>query len=183
MEGFLYPETYFFPIDYPAPLVVKTMADTFFKRIAGMNEADLSPEELYEKVTLASIVEREYRVDEEAAVMAGVFYNRLKINMALESCATVEYVITEIQQKPHPEVLLFVDLEIDSPYNTYRNAGLPPGPISAPGEVALNAVFHPVERDYFYFRLVDGNAGRHHFSKTLDEHNRAGALYVKRSAL
>jgi UPF0755 protein len=111
--------------------------------------------------------------------MAGVFYNRLSIGMALQSCATVEYVITEIQGKPHPELLYTRDTEIRDPYNTYIRPGLPPGPISAPGAVALDAAFHPAESDYLYFRLSDARAGRHYFSKTLDDHIRAGMLYVK----
>jgi UPF0755 protein len=128
---------------------------------------------------MASIVERDYRVDEEAALMAGVFYNRLRIGMALQSCATVEYVITEIQGRPHPERLFDRDTEIPNPYNTYMVPGLPPGPISAPGEVALNAAFNPVSSDYLYFRLVNPEEGRHYFSQTLDDHIRAGVLYVK----
>lgn len=181
MEGFLYPDTYFFPPDYPARLVVKTMTDTFFLRLEELhiNTLTLSPEELYRKVTLASIVEREYRVDEEARLMAGVFYNRLNIRMPLQSCATVEYVITEILGKPHPKVIYIKDTEIRNPYNTYVMPGLPPGPISAPGAVALNAVFNPIASDYLYFRLVDGATGRHYFSQTFDDHIKAGLLYVK----
>ncbi|MDR2796992.1 MAG: endolytic transglycosylase MltG [Treponema sp.] len=188
MEGFLYPDTYFFPRDYPASLVVKAMVDTFFRRIAtlpGMTGTGdlpgkaLSPEELYQKVIIASIVEREYRVNEEAPLMAGVFYNRLDIGMALQSCATVEYVITEIQGRLHPEVIYTRDTEIQDPYNTYMRTGLPPGPISAPGAVALNAAFNPIRKEYLYFRLVDSTAGRHYFSRTLDDHIRAGVLYVK----
>jgi UPF0755 protein len=181
LEGYLYPDTYLFPESYPAGLVVKTMADNFFKRLAETEpEAlSLSPAELNSRVIMASIVEREYRVDEEAALMAGVFYNRLRIGMALQSCATVEYVITEIQNRPHPERLFDRDTEIRSPYNTYMVPGLPPGPISAPGAVALNAAFHPVSSDYLYFRLVNPAEGRHYFSKTLDDHILAGVLYVK----
>ncbi|MDR1399484.1 MAG: endolytic transglycosylase MltG [Treponema sp.] len=185
MEGFLYPDTYFFTTDYPVDMVIKTMADTFFKRIAELEDRDpeaapLTPKDIYEKVIIASIVEREYRVDEEAPLMAGVFFNRLRIDMALQSCATVEYVITEIQGKPHPTVIYNRDTEIDNPYNTYVYDGLPPGPISAPGAVALNAAFYPVTSDYLYFRLVDANAGAHFFSKTLNDHIKAGTLYVKR---
>ncbi|MDR2760154.1 MAG: endolytic transglycosylase MltG [Spirochaetaceae bacterium] len=181
MEGYLYPDTYLFSPGYPPELVVKSMADTFFKRLVEIqNDAlDLSPVELHKRVILASIVEREYRLDEEAPIMAGVFYNRLNIGMALQSCATVEYVITEIQGKPHPEVLYTRDTEIRDPYNTYIRPGLPPGPISAPGAVALNAVFHPLSSDYLYFRLIDPAEGRHYFSKTLDDHIKAGTLYVK----
>jgi UPF0755 protein len=111
--------------------------------------------------------------------MAGVFYNRLSIGMALQSCATVEYVITEIQGRPHPELLYTRDTEIRDPYNTYIRPGLPPGPISAPGAAALRAAFFPEESNFLYFRLVDSEAGRHYFSRTLDDHIRAGVLYVK----
>ncbi|MDR2630788.1 MAG: endolytic transglycosylase MltG [Spirochaetaceae bacterium] len=185
MEGYLYPDTYVFSPGYPPELVVKAMADTFFKRLAEIRKdaPDLNPEELHKRVILASIVEREYRLNEEAPIMAGVFYNRLNIGMALQSCATVEYVITEIQGKPHPEVLYTRDTEIMDPYNTYMRVGLPPGPISAPGAVALNAVFQPLSSDYLYFRLIDPAEGRHYFSKTLDAHIKAGTLYVKGPSL
>jgi UPF0755 protein len=181
LEGYLYPDTYLFPGDYPADRVVKVMADTFFKRLAEIqpDSLALSPAELDRRVIMASIVEREYQAPEEAPLIAGVFYNRLRIGMALQSCATVEYVITEIQGRPHPERLYDRDTEIRNPYNTYMVSGLPPGPISAPGATALNAAFDPVSSDYLYFRLVNPSEGRHYFSRTLDDHIRAGALYVK----
>jgi len=183
MEGYLYPDTYLFPSGYPAAKVVKTMADNFFSRIEKMDERIplMPPDELNRLVILASIVEREYRLNEEAPVMAGVFRNRLDIGMALQSCATVEYIITEIQGKPHPEVLSTRDTEIRDPYNTYMRPGLPPGPIASPGEVALKAALDPAESEYLYFRLVDPNSGRHYFSRTLDDHIKAGRLYTKRS--
>ncbi|MDR2900777.1 MAG: endolytic transglycosylase MltG [Treponema sp.] len=182
MEGYLYPDTYLFPRAFPAEKVVEKLADTFFEKLADIAPESLSltPEELNNRVILASIVEREYRVEDEAPIMAGVFYNRLGIGMALESCATVEYVITEIQGKPHPEVIYYRDLEIRNPYNTYIRPGLPPGPISEPGEVALRAVFAPTESDYLYFRVMDPETGSHYFSRTLDDHIKAGVLYVKR---
>jgi UPF0755 protein len=181
MEGYLYPDTYLFPAPYPASEVVRTLADTFFNRLFAIDGDynSLSPAALHDKVILASIVEREYRMDAEAPLMAGVFYNRLYIGMALQSCATVEYVITEIQGKPHPRVLYDRDTAIPDPYNTYVRPGLPPGPISAPGRVALDAAFHPAESDYLYFRLVNPVEGKHYFSKTFDEHIQAAGLYVK----
>ena len=180
MEGYLFPDTYLFPLAFPAHMVVSAMAETFFLRLYELiGEVHLSPAELNNRVILASIVEREYRVPEEAAIMAGVFDNRLRIGMALQSCATVEYVITEVLGRPHPNVILFRDLEIQDPYNTYLRPGLPPGPISAPSLISLRAVFNPALSDYLYFRLIDQNAGRHYFSRTYDEHIRAGTLYTK----
>ena len=184
MEGYLYPDTYLFPLGYPAHKVITVMADTFFKRLRSyVPEAfglkTISPLELNEKVIIASIVEREYMIAEEAPLIAGVFFNRLKIGMALQSCATVEYIITEIQGRPHPKVLYNRDLEIRDPYNTYLHPGLPPGPISAPGENAIKAAFNPAVSDFLYFRLIDPKSGQHYFSRTLDDHIRAGSLYLK----
>jgi UPF0755 protein len=181
MEGYLYPETYFFPAAYPAEKAIRTMADTFMSRIKEIapESENMNAKELNDIIILASIVEREYRVADEAPIMAGVFHNRLRINMPLQSCATVEYLITEIQGKPHPYQLFNRDIEQIHPYNSYVNDGLPPGPISLPGRTAINAAFHPAATDYLYFRLVDEAAGRHYFSKTLDAHIKAGALFVK----
>jgi len=176
-EGFLFPDTYFFPGSYPAERIVRAMADNFFTQLENIypDSSRMSMEEINNRVILASVVEREYRVAEEAPVMAGVFNNRLRINMALQSCATVVYVITEIQKKPHPSIVLLTDLEIRNPYNTYIYPGLPPGPISSPGFVALNAAMNPQTTQYLYFRLVDPSSGRHYFSRTHDEHIRAGS--------
>ncbi|MDR2953263.1 MAG: endolytic transglycosylase MltG [Treponema sp.] len=183
MEGYLFPDTYLFPAEYPAEKALEAMADNFFSRIGKIDQRApaMPPEELNQKVIIASIVEREYRLPEEAPLMAGVFFNRLRINMALQSCATVEYIITEIQGKPHPAVILSRDLEIRDPYNTYVKPGLPPGPISAPGEVALRAAFFPADTRYLYFRLNDAQSGRHYFSATLDEHIKAGQFFTKGS--
>ncbi|GMO45681.1 MAG: endolytic transglycosylase MltG [Termitinemataceae bacterium] len=181
MEGFLFPDTYLFPQGYSAKNAVIKMGENFFRHMNDM-EIDirkLSKKELYEKITLASIIEREYRVDDEAPIMGGVFTNRISKNIKLESCATVEYIITEIQNKPHPERLFNRDIAISNPYNTYIVSGLPPGPISCPGEVAIKAAFFPAQSEYLFFRVVDPSAGRHYFSKTFDDHIKAGELYVK----
>jgi UPF0755 protein len=182
MEGYLFPDTYLFPLSFPPEKAVAFMVNTFFTRLREEFPAfgALDQAELNRRVIIASIVEREYRVEEEADLIAGVFFNRMDIGMALQSCATVEYIITEIQGGPHPEVLYNRDLEIRNPYNTYLRPGLPPGPISSPGMAALNAAFNPRPSNYLYFRLVDADAGRHYFSRTLDEHIRAGSLYLKR---
>ena len=103
----------------------------------------------------------------------------MKYQIGLESCATLEYIITEIQRKPHPEYLTLEDKSIDSPYNTYKWYGLPPGPISNPGRIALDATFHSAETEYYYFVLKDPATGEHHFSKSLDEHNEAKLIFLK----
>ena len=182
MEGYLFPDTYLFPLSYPAARVVTAMANNFFQRLTQIapQSASMSPLELNDRIIMASIVEREYRLREEAAIMAGVFYNRLQIGMALQSCATVVYVITEKLGRPHPDRLFFRDLEIVSPFNTYRQPGLPPAPIASPGETALRAAFYPTQTSYLFFRLIDPADGRHFFSRTYAEHDRAGALFVGR---
>jgi len=131
---------------------------------------------------LASIIEREYRIDDEAPLIASVFKNRLKKNIGLYSCATVEYIITEIKNKKHPKRLFYDDLKVQNPYNTYINAGLPPGPISNPGFTALHAACNPAKTDYFYFRLIDADNGTHIFTRTFDEHNKANGTFLLKKA-
>ncbi|MCR4900618.1 MAG: endolytic transglycosylase MltG [Treponema sp.] len=179
-EGFLFPDTYFLTSGMSAQQVCELMIDTFFEKIStipGMSE--LSSDELYETVILASIVEREYRVEDEAPLIASVFKNRLRHNIGLYSCATIVYIITEIEGRPHPDRVLLEDTKIDSPYNTYKWAGLPPGPISNPGLVALEAAANPPKTDYYFFQVVDAQAGRHVFTTTFDEHKASHNLSTK----
>lgn len=178
-EGFLFPDTYLFPENSDPELIVREMARNFFEKLKSITSGrDIDGRALFDEVILASIVEREYRIPPEAGLMASVFKNRLEIGMALQSCATVVYIITERQGKPHPSVVYFSDLEIQDPYNTYMRRGLPPGPISNPGETALRAVFNTPESDYLYFRLIDEAAGSHKFSRSFEEH-RTDAIPVK----
>lgn len=182
-EGYLFPDTYYFDTGMTAEAVVRMMVDIFFTRIETIPALhDMSPEDLFYVVRLASIVEREYRVAEEAPLIASVFTNRLKENIGLYSCATIEYIITEIQGLPHPDVILEQDLKINSPYNTYMWAGLPPGPISNPGLIALQAAADPPETEYYFFRLIDPEKGSHYFSAKFEEHINAGKLYTKQAA-
>ena len=180
-EGYLFPDTYYLPHETEGPDAVRLMANALRSRLSERlpESLGLDPLELHRRIILASIVEREYRLPEEAPRIAGVFWNRLRIGMALQSCATVVYVITEVEGKKHPEVLYNRDIEIKNPFNTYVHPGLPPAPISNPGLTALEAVIRPESSRYLYFRLLDGRTGRHYFSETLDEHIKAGALAVK----
>ncbi len=181
-EGYLYPDTYFFPKDFSAQVVVEIMIKQFFKVLEKIEPQykKMSNIDLHKKIILASIVEREYRIKSEAPLIASVFYNRLKRNIGLESCATLEYIITEIEGKKHPYYITLKDKKIKSPFNTYMWAGLPPDPISDPGVVAIDAVFHPAKTDNWYFVLMDVKTGEHYFSKTLKEHNMAKNIYLKK---
>ena len=181
MEGYLFPDTYRFPRDYPADRVVRSMVGNFFRRLAAVRPdfESIDPAELHDTIILASIVEREYQRPEEAGLIASVFVNRLAANARLQSCATVAYVLTEVEGREHPRVITHEELEVDSPFNTYKRRRLPPGPISNPGTVALQAAFFPAKSDYWYFVLKDPDTGEHHFSRELDEHNDAKYFYLK----
>ena len=183
LEGFLFADTYFFTPSMNAFECASIMIENFFEKINEIPElAEKDPSEIYDTLILASIVEREYRVQSEAPLIASVFKNRLEHNIGLYSCATIEYIITEIQNKPHPDIITYDDLKINSPYNTYKWAGLPPAPISNPGMTALKAVVYAPETDYYYFTLTDEEAGSHTFSKSLGSHIRAGTQFKTKKA-
>ena len=183
LEGYLFPDTYFFTHDMAPSSVVDMMVKNFFEHIrADPSLSSLSPDELRTTLILASIVEREYRVADEAPLIASVFKNRIAKNIGLYSCATVEYVITEIQGKAHPDVITYDDLKIDSPYNTYKWAALPPTPISNPGMIALEAASDAPKTNYYYFRLIDEKTGRHAFSDSFGEHIKEGVRYTTKKA-
>ncbi|MFW5868692.1 MAG: endolytic transglycosylase MltG [Armatimonadota bacterium] len=168
LEGYLFPETYDFCCDLtPDPLIarmVRELEDRFYEPHREEIEGrDLS---LHEIITLASLVEREARVDGEGALIAGVIQNRLDRGMKLQIDATVQYALPR-----HKERLLFKDLEIDSPYNTYLHAGLPPGPIASPGLASLMAALRPAETDaLFYVARPDGS---HVFTPDYQQHQQA----------
>ena len=185
-EGYLFPDTYYFDPETKPDKVIRAMADNFFEKLDSIPEfADKTPDEIFYYVRLASIIEREYRVADEAPLISSVFTNRLNTRqnghtMGLYSCATVVYIITDILGKPHPDVVTKADTQIDNPYNTYKYEGLPPGAISNPGLIALNAAIKPAKTKYKYFRVIDEQAGRHAFSENLEEHNTATTYSVKK---
>ena len=169
LEGFLFPDTYYMPKDkepdYYIDILLNRFQEVYFNKVEPLMKEN--PElDLYELVTLASIVEAEAQLDEERSIIAGVFFNRLKKGMALQSCATVGFTLGE-----HKEVLSLEDLEVDSPYNTYMYSGLPPGPIGAPGLSSMMAAADPAKTDYLYF--VAKGDGSHIFNITFDEHLKA----------
>ncbi len=180
-EGYLFPDTYFLNIGMDAETVARVMIENFFEKIKSVSGlSEKNSEDLFQIVTLASIVEREYRVPEEAPLIASVFKNRIRRNIGLYSCATVEYIITEILGRPHPERIMVDDTRIDNPYNTYKWAGLTPGPISNPGLIALDAACNTPQTNYYFFQIADASAGKHVFTTTFEEHKVNHNLYTKK---
>ena len=177
LEGYLFPDTYLLPHGMPAEEIARLFAERFlvvWKQIEPLATAQGLTQ--HQVVTLASIVEKETGVSEERALVAGVFRNRLKRRMRLESDPTVIYGIPDFDGN-----LRRRDLEdAANPYNTYRIAALPPGPIANPGEASLRAVVNPADSDYLYF--VARNDGTHTFSNTFREHERAVERYQKKAA-
>ena len=173
-EGFLFPETYKFQKGVSVQVIFNEMVEMFFKKLSEIypQYGKLSSKLLYDKVIMASIIEKEVKLPEESSIVAGVFYNRLKTGMRIQSCATIQYIL----EKPK-EQLLETDLQIIHPYNTYIFPGLPPGPICNPGFTALKSAFYPAEHDYLFFVVKDPNIGNHHFSKTYSEHLNAQKKY------
>jgi UPF0755 protein len=171
-EGFLRPETYSLRLGTTAPELVRVMAEGF--RSAWKPEWDRRLDTLgwtqAQLVTFASIVEGEARADDERETIAGVYHNRLRIGMALQADPTVQYAIFLATGKRKPR-LFTKDYQFRSPYNTYLNPGLPPGPVNSPSRRSLEASLHPAKVPYLYF--VAGPDGRHLFSKTYDEHLRS----------
>ncbi|MBU1356425.1 MAG: endolytic transglycosylase MltG [Candidatus Edwardsbacteria bacterium] len=172
LEGYLFPETYDFEWGSSADLIARRLVESFFANIKPewMDELKRQKRDLRQMVIMASLVEREAQVDAERPVVASVFYNRLKARRPLESCATVEYALPRHKNRR----LTYDDLEIDSPYNTYRRQGLPPGPICNPGRRSLEAAAYPAQTNFLYF--VSKGDGSHIFTRTLEEHNRAKRL-------
>ena len=184
-EGTLLPETYHYIKNDDRVALLGKMKVAMDKTVAELwptREADSPIKNEQELLVLASIVEKETGVASERAKVAGVFINRLNKGMPLQSDPTVIYGITkgEIQdegQGPLGRRLLSKDLEVDTPYNTYMNAGLPPTPIANPGRASIEAVLHPEKHEFIYF-VADGTGG-HVFARTLDEHNNNVAHWRK----
>ena len=174
-EGYLFPETYYFPKGVAAEEVIRKMVSGFRSVFtpAWAERAQAMGLTVYEVVTLASLVEKETGNPEERPLIAGVFLNRLKRGMRLESDPTVIYGMSNFDGN-----LTRQDLETPNPYNTYLIKGLPPGPIANPGRASLEAVLYPSKEPYLYF--VSKNDGSHHFSRTLDEHNQMVRKYQLR---
>lgn len=170
LEGYLFPDTYSIPRYLDAEAVVAIFLARFSDAVVPVWRASGTASSLHDIMTMASLVEREARVPEERPLIAGVLYNRLARGWRLEVDATVLYALGR-----HKTIVTFEDLKVNSPYNTYLHAGLPPGPIANPGLAAIGAALHPARTDYlFYVARPDGS---HAFSRTLREHEAAIRRY------
>lgn len=165
LEGFLFPDTYFFKPTATPPEIVDTLLDQFEQRAGqALRQAAVDNKmTIYDIVKLASIVEREARDRNESPTIAGVYTNRLKIGMKLDADPTIQYALGQWRE------LTLADLEIDSPYNTYKVAGLPPTPICSAGQAALDAAAKPADVPYLFFVAKNDGTGDHAFAKTIEE--------------
>ncbi len=166
-EGFLFPDTYYFLEKSDPKIILTTLTYQFNKKFVPEMKAKAQKQNMsiYDIIVLASIIEREAKLKDERAKIAGVFINRINKKMLLQSCATVEYILQK-----HKNALSIKDIEIDSPYNTYINYGLPPGPISNPGLESIKSVLYPEKTDFLYY-VINGKCG-HYFAKTYAEHEK-----------
>lgn len=172
LEGFLYPETYDFYWGMRPEAVIQRMVKQFHKKFdeALQDRLHQSGLTLLQAVTLASIIEGEAVIASEREIISAVYHNRLRKRLLLQADPTVQYIIPD-----GPRRLLKRDLEIDSPYNTYKYPGLPPGPVNNPGIASIRASLFPAAVDYLYF--VANGDGSHTFSRTYEEHLRAKAKF------
>ncbi len=170
LEGYLFPETYALPRAVPASRLIVMMVDRFLATYTDQwrRAAEEQGLTMRQVVTLASLIEEETGQSEERPIVAAVYRNRLRIGMRLQADPTVVYALREAGT--YTGNIRRDDLALDSPYNTYRYAGLPPGPIAAPGAASLEAALTPAQVGYLYF--VSRNDGTHAFARTLAEHNR-----------
>lgn len=169
MEGYLFPDTYHFTYDQTIDEIVKTLASTMDsvfteEYLNRMEELNLSKNQV---LTIASLIERESYNDQERGTISGVIYNRLNKPMPLQIDATVIY--GKGEGKEHMTRVLYADLEEDNPYNTYKNQGLPPGPIASPGKNSIHAALYPEDHNYLFYVLSENHDG-HVFAETYEEH-------------
>ena len=175
LEGYLFPETYLVDPGLDEETIVRVLVDGFKEWWTRTGKPSGTSLSAHDVVTLASLVEKETGAPQERGLIAGVFLNRLRLGMPLQTDPTV--IFAEILAGRYRGRLTRRDLEFQSPYNTYLHAGLPPGPICNPGRASLDAVIRPTPSRYLYF--VSRNNGTHQFSRTLAEHNHWVSVYQR----
>ncbi len=168
MEGYLFPETYFFFEDATTEMVVQQLSDQFNKKTKNL---DLKGKSLKEVVIMASIIEKEALGDNDRKIISGILWKRLSIKMPLQVDATFKFILGKESSE-----LTVDDLKFDSPYNTYTNRGLPPGPISNPGIESINAAINPTESKYLYY--LHDKSGKAYYAESFEEHKKNKSLYL-----
>lgn len=173
VEGFLFPDTYLLSQNVTSKEIIEKMLQNFEEKLNDQIKTEIksSSYNVFQTVTLASVVEREVSKPEERKLVAGVFLARLEEGMKLQSDATIQYILNS-----NKKIFNFEEIKVESPYNTYQNTGLPVGPIGNPGLDSILAVVRPQMTEFRYFLSADGVT---HFSKTLDEHEEKKAKYLR----
>lgn len=173
LEGYLFPDTYFFLKKATPEEIIKKMLDNFDEKLTSdLREEIMSQgKSIYDVVTMASIIEGEVKTETDRQIVSGIFWKRVNSERTLQSCATLAYILGENKKQ-----YTYSDTRVDSPYNTYLNIGLPPGPINNPGLVSIQAAIYPQATEFNYF-LTDPATGQTIYSRTIDEHNLNKAKY------
>lgn len=174
LEGYLFPDTYRVYKEFSAEELIEKMLQNFESKLTDDLRADIkkSGHSLNDIITMASLLEREVQTEEDMKIVSGLFWDRIEVGQALQSCASLAYILGVNKAQYSYE-----DTQIDSPYNTYQHRDLPPGPIGNPGLRAIKAALYPTKTDYNYF-LSRPDTGETVFSVTLEEHNQAKAKYL-----
>ncbi len=175
-EGYLFPDTYLIPKDADVTTVISIMNNNFYAKIESI-ELSKDTKNLNSIVTMASLIEREAITDSEKPLIASVINNRLKNDMALDIDATLQYIKGKDARGKWWSVPTGNDKNLNSLYNTYKNIGLPPGPIANPGLEAIRAAANPGESNYYFY--IHDTTGKVHFARTLEEHNRNVEKYLR----
>jgi UPF0755 protein len=171
MEGYLFPDTYFIDDEETGATMVSKFLNNFDKKVNQelRKEIIAQGKTLHEIITMASIIERETRTDEDRKIVSGIFWDRLRDDFPLQSCATLAYFLDVDKMQ-----FSYEETQIESPYNTYRYPGMPPGPIANPGIASIKAAVYPQQTEYYYF-LSNPETGKMFYSVDLEEHNRKKA--------
>ncbi len=183
LEGYLFPDTYRVFLSARPEDVIGKMLENFGAKLTPELEKEIAGQKktIFEIITVASIIEKEVSSDDDRAIVSGILWKRLSVGIPLQVDATISYIkrqATDGKRLGHPEDILLADTKIDSPYNTYRNRGLPPGPIANPSLSAIHAAIFPRSSSYLYY--LSAPDGRTIFSRTLEEHKVAKMKYLSR---
>ncbi|MFC1686541.1 endolytic transglycosylase MltG [Patescibacteria group bacterium] len=174
LEGYLFPDTYRIGQETNSRKIITKMLENFDNKLSNKLRADIQSQDktIFEIITMASLIEKEVSEEKDRPIVAGIFYNRLDINQALESCATIQYILGSNKKR-----FSYAETRTESPYNTYTNVGLPPGPICNPGLPAIKAAISPEETNYLYF--LSDNQGKTHYATSSEEHEANKTKYLK----